>query len=85
MPHLENLRREIADSGFTLRGPDRSGKKPKKGKKPPKGRKQLKVTVSIGTAATSGHKGSAEDLIKMADECLYKAKQGGRNKVVVAT
>jgi len=42
----------------------------------------LKVTISIGVA--SAEKGlTCEELVKRADEALYKAKETGRNKVVV--
>lgn len=50
------------------------------------GRDELKVTVSIGIASTED--GSKDDtpqrLIKRADEALYAAKSGGRNRVVAA-
>ena len=45
----------------------------------------IPTTVSIGVASTENiDVSSPEDLLQAADEALYKAKQGGRNKVVVA-
>ena len=41
----------------------------------------ITVTVSIGLAATSKVM-SGEELLKIADAALYRAKQGGRNRVV---
>lgn len=42
-----------------------------------------KVTVSMGVAEMSGRIQSIEELINDADEKLYKAKQQGRDRVVV--
>ncbi len=41
----------------------------------------LKVTVSVGVAASRSSMEQAEDLIRAADEALYRAKQAGRNQV----
>ncbi|MFW5499512.1 MULTISPECIES: GGDEF domain-containing protein [unclassified Maridesulfovibrio] len=41
------------------------------------------LTVSIGCAASDGSKPS-EETVRMADKAMYKAKQSGRNQVVVA-
>lgn len=41
----------------------------------------IRVTISIGAAAGPGGS-DFEALIKKADECLYQAKTGGRNRVI---
>ena len=42
------------------------------------------VTVSAGVAAMVPEAGSPDQLVALADEALYRAKQGGRNRVCVA-
>ena len=43
----------------------------------------LRTTVSIGLALFPDHDGgSLEDLMRKADEALYRAKRGGRDRVV---
>ncbi|OHA93929.1 MAG: hypothetical protein A3D37_02035 [Candidatus Zambryskibacteria bacterium RIFCSPHIGHO2_02_FULL_38_22] len=44
--------------------------------------KNLKVTISVGVVSSEAASGF-EDLMKKADEALYKSKQTGRNKVTV--
>lgn len=47
------------------------------------GDQQIKVTVSIGiTSNENKHIHDAESFIKLADEKLYAAKNGGRNRIV---
>jgi len=40
------------------------------------------VTISIGVATTEGQDIDTAAFIKMADECLYRAKREGRNRVI---
>lgn len=81
LPYLEELRKSVANASFTLRAPNRPSKKPRGAKKNPRKRKDLGVTISIGVAANGRRKISAEEVIKAADQCLYRAKEAGRNQV----
>lgn len=49
-----------------------------------KGQKEIPITVSVGVATAGEGFQSADRLFKMADEALYAAKNGGRNRVVTA-
>jgi len=44
----------------------------------------LAVTVSIGVAALDGSEGGGEAALRRADQALYCAKRGGRNRVALA-
>ncbi len=44
---------------------------------------QFQVTISLGICNTEGtNKPTPSDLFKICDECLYRAKETGRNRVV---
>ena len=47
--------------------------------------KRIPVTSSLGVAELKSDMESASDLIKASDKVLYTSKQGGRNRVTVAT
>ncbi len=42
---------------------------------------QLRITISIGVAVFPEHAQNGNELVRAADEALYKAKQTGRNRV----
>ncbi|MGG1658293.1 sensor domain-containing diguanylate cyclase [Brevibacillus sp. NRS-1366] len=42
------------------------------------------ITVSLGIANYDSHSDSAEELIHLADQALYLAKESGRNRTVIA-
>lgn len=44
--------------------------------------KELSITMSFGVGCHTGEGMELDDLLKMADEHLYKAKERGRNQVV---
>jgi two-component system cell cycle response regulator len=48
------------------------------------GEEQIDVTVSIGVAAYPRHGSSFTSLVEAADQALYRAKQEGRDRVIVA-
>jgi len=76
---LEEVRQTIADYAVTIRNPVRSGKKDRKSSVT-MGTKQVRVTISIGVASRD-NKQSFDEVIKAADQALYRAKNKGRNNV----
>lgn len=45
---------------------------------------KIKFTISIGIAQISSPEQSVDDLVRLADEAMYKAKKAGRNRTVAA-
>lgn len=83
----EAFRDAMAARKLVLRSPDRgAGKAGRKSTKRSRarGRNSVGITLSIGVATRTGDHRGPEAVIKSADEALYKAKQAGRNRVVVA-
>jgi two-component system cell cycle response regulator len=46
--------------------------------------RSITVTVSIGVASRRAGDASAAEMMKRADDALYRAKDAGRNRVIVA-
>ena len=67
-----------------MRRPGRARKKPnnqKKSSSDPRTALQFTVTASFGMAQRDDAGVSAHEVIKRADEALYRAKRSGRNRV----
>jgi diguanylate cyclase (GGDEF)-like protein len=82
LPHLDAVRKAVEEYRMAIRGDDR----PKSQRRGSKLRGEgpadetLSVTISIGVAAPRPGMKPGE-VIKAADEALYRAKQAGRNRV----
>lgn len=74
--YLDNLRVEIAGSPFVIRHKARR-RNDKGGRKDDN--KVVKITVSIGFADSSNKPATPWDVVKLADQALYRAKGKGRN------
>jgi diguanylate cyclase (GGDEF)-like protein len=81
VPHLEAVRKGIAGADFTLRAPDRPRRRPKEPASRAKDAPRLTLTVSIGAAERGATLRKVEEVLRAADTALYRAKQGGRNRV----
>ncbi len=62
----ERLRRRIALDAFPVE----------------QGKRSIEVTISIGIAALENADDNAANILKRADQALYRAKRDGRNRVV---
>ncbi|MGL4440395.1 MAG: diguanylate cyclase, partial [Bosea sp. (in: a-proteobacteria)] len=64
----ERIRAHVQGKGFAIHG----------------GTNQIPVTVSIGVASRKAGDQSPAQMMKRADEALYRAKGDGRNRVIAA-
>jgi two-component system cell cycle response regulator len=64
----ERLRRSIASEPFSIE----------------KGTKRIEVTISVGISMLEEKNEPVADVLKRADQALYRAKHDGRNRVVVS-
>ena len=83
LAHVEQVRENIANARFALRGAAR-----------PRGRngenlrgrggaaEQLQVTISVGLAAATTDTANVHALLSEADQAMYRAKSAGRNRVM---
>ena len=79
--YLEALRNNIASKPFVVRNKQRPKDKPSQNNTKSDNMKKLNVTVSIGVAEKEAKHSSTHDIMKSADNALYKAKKKGRNRV----
>jgi diguanylate cyclase (GGDEF)-like protein len=76
------MRGVIENSTFVVRGRDRR----RKGKTGigRGSKKETNVTVSVGLASCNGDHLTPAEVLRMADQALYKAKARGRNCTITA-
>lgn len=82
-PHLEDLRRTVANATFIVRGRGRPRKPPVR-PLPSRGKKKtVRVRISIGAAERREEHQTALDVVKAADTALLRAKRSGRNRLIL--
>ncbi|HHY65032.1 MAG TPA: diguanylate cyclase [Clostridiaceae bacterium] len=82
MPLLERIRRAVERRPFIIRADNRPAEKPDKNSiTSSAGKGKINITISIGVAQKTDLMKSCFDVIRKADEALYKSKNSGRNCV----
>ena len=84
LPYIEDLRETIEASTFIVRARNRPRRRPAEPARASGGQRRVAITVSIGVAEPQDSGADPEDVIRTADQALYRAKRAGRNRVVVA-
>ena len=85
LPHLEEIRESIASYQMHLRNQDSRPKDDQQGRQRRSGASAsvVSVTVSIGVAERLEQR-TPDQVLKSADQALYKAKRGGRNQTIMS-
>jgi diguanylate cyclase (GGDEF)-like protein len=83
--YLDRLRRVIEQTTFIVRGKDRRRTSRGKTISRRSAKRETNVTVSIGVASSDGERLAPADVMRAADQALYRAKAKGRNCTVYAT
>jgi diguanylate cyclase (GGDEF)-like protein len=83
--YLDRLRRVIEQSTFVVRGKDRRKNNRGKVTSHKSVRRETNVTVSIGVASSNGERLTPAEVMRAADQALYRAKAKGRNCTVYAS
>ncbi|MDH3325215.1 MAG: GGDEF domain-containing protein [Gammaproteobacteria bacterium] len=80
-PYLSNLRETIDHTKLILRNQDRPSQKPDK--TPPRKIpwQEVHVTISIGVADSGDELNTTDEILKAADDALYRSKEKGRNRI----
>jgi diguanylate cyclase (GGDEF)-like protein len=78
---LEAIRHAVENTSFALRAPNRPRNKPEPRRRRRGLRAAVTVTVSIGLAESKPENADPARTIQAADQALYKAKRGGRNRL----
>lgn len=83
LAHLEAVRQAIAAYPLRLRDKDRpaNSKEGRDRRGRSDARPAVHVTISIGVAGRDEQRRDSQAVLKAADEALYRAKQGGRNRL----
>lgn len=80
-PHLEALRQAVAETGFKVRSASRAGNNAGNRQKGGGAGEKVSLTISIGLAQRDPSKKNPQAVLEAADQALYRAKDGGRNRV----
>jgi diguanylate cyclase (GGDEF)-like protein len=78
LPHLEDVREAVAETSFTIRRRLRQRRRRDATGRP---RRNAAITVSIGAAEKNQRHSTPEQVLRAADQALYRAKEDGRNRV----
>ncbi len=84
-PWANKVRRKLEAQKYSNRSPIKSRKsnKSNSSKSRSKRKRKIQVTVSIGLASPENDSQNPEEVIKLADQALYNAKDHGRNCVII--
>ncbi len=80
-PYLSSLRETVDHSRLVLRNQDRPSSKPDKVPARRIPWQEVHVTISIGVADSKEDLSNIDDILKAADDALYRSKEKGRNRI----